>query len=355
LSARDQAADAGQAVVAGDQTGAEDQLNTSTPSPRRIRRLRRVLASAPPWAGVATVLVVMMVILSIRSSVFLTTVNLQNVAEGFASTLALAAGTTYLLALGLVDLSIGGLMLAAMMILAGLMSVGLPAPILIPAVILFGALVSGVVNGGLIAKARLNFFVVTLGTASIFQAAAELPTNGSTVTLFGRQGFSTIEWLGSALVFGIPVPLIIGVLCLALASFLLHQTNLGQATRAIGGNETAARLAGIPVDRMKMVAFAVSGAFVAIGGILFAGRGAAVDPTSGQGAALATIAAVLVGGTSFFGGQVTFVGTFIGVAFIAVLENGLNLLGIATFWQGVVTGAVLIAAVWMDRFRSSGP
>jgi ribose transport system permease protein len=296
----------------------------------------------------------MVVVLALRSDVFLTALNLQNVSQGFASTLALAAGTTYLLALGLVDLSIGGMMIAAMMVLAGLMSVGLPVPLLILAVIAFSALISGGINGGLIAKARLNFFVVTLGTASAFQAAAELPTNGSTVTLFGRHGFSAIEWLGSALVLGIPVPLIVGLLCLALAAFLLHRTNLGQATRAIGGNETAARLAGIPVDRMKMIAFAISGAFVAVGAILFAGRGGAVDPTAGQNAALSTIAAVLVGGTSFFGGQVTFVGTFVGVAFIAVLENGLNLLGVATFWQGVVTGVVLIAAVWMDRFRSAG-
>jgi len=316
--------------------------------------LRRRLAAAPPWAGAAVVLVVMCVVLAFRSDVFLTTINLQNISQGFASTLAIAAGTTYLLALGLIDLSIGGLLIGGMMVLAGLMSLGLPAPLLVLGTVVATAAVSGIVNGGLIAKAKLNFFVVTLGTASIFQSVAELPTNGSTVTLFGRDGFSAVQWLGSGLVAGIPVPLVVGMLCLALASFLLHRTNLGQATRAIGGNEMAARLAGIPVDRLKMVAFAISGMFVAIGGVLFAGRGAAVDPTAGTGAALSVIAAVLVGGTSFFGGQVTFVGTFVGVAFIAVLENGLNLLGVATFWQGVVTGAVLIAAVWMDRFRSAG-
>jgi ribose transport system permease protein len=147
------------------------------------------------------------------------------------------------------------------------------------------------------------------------------------------------------------VPVLLAATCLVLAILVLRYTNFGRALYAVGGNESAARLAGIPVDRVRIAAFAINGALVGLAATIFAGRIQSASPLIGAGIELDVIAAVLLGGTSFVGGSSSMVGTLIGVLFIAVLQNGLNLLGVEVFWQGAVTGIVLILAVWADRVR----
>jgi ribose transport system permease protein len=313
--------------------------------------LRRLAAAAPPWTGVAIVLVVMVVGLSVTQDLFLTYVNINNILRGAAITLLLAIGTTFLLTTGMIDLSIGSMLALGTMILAGLMGLGLPIALAVLGTIVAASLLGGAVNGVLVAKARLSFFVVTLGTLALFRSIAEIPTKGLATELSDRSGFGFVEWLGDGEIGPLSVPVLLAATCLVLAILVLRYTNFGRALYAVGGNESAARLAGIPVDRVRIAAFAINGALVGLAAAIFAGRIQSASPLIGTGIELDVIAAVLLGGTSFIGGSSTMVGTLIGVLFIAVLQNGLNLLGVEVFWQGAVTGIVLILAVWADRVR----
>jgi ribose transport system permease protein len=300
---------------------------------------------------VAIVLVVMVVGLSVTQDLFLTYVNINNILRGAAITLLLAIGTTFLLTTGMIDLSIGSMLALGTMILAGLMGLGLPIALAVLGTIVAASLLGGAVNGVLVAKARLSFFVVTLGTLALFRSIAEIPTKGLATELSDRSGFGFVEWLGDGEIGPLSVPVLLAATCLVLAILVLRYTNFGRALYAVGGNESAARLAGIPVDRVRIAAFALNGALVGLAAAIFAGRIQSASPLIGTGIELDVIAAVLLGGTSFIGGSSTMVGTLIGVLFIAVLQNGLNLLGVEVFWQGAVTGIVLILAVWADRVR----
>ncbi len=314
------------------------------------KRLARLAAQAPPWTGVGLVLLVMLLGLSLTQDLFLSYVNIVNILRGLAIPLLLAVGATLLLTTGMIDLSIGSLLALSTMVLAGFLTLGLPAWAAALATVAVGAVLGGA-NGLIIAKAKLSFFVVTLGSLAIFRSAAQLPTQGLSIQLSGREGFDFVEWLGDGRVGPISIPVAVSVGTLVLALFVMRSTNFGRAVYAVGGNENAARLAGIPVDRVRIVSFALNGALVGLAGVLFAGRIRSGSPLIGAGIELEVIAAVLLGGTSFLGGSGSLVGTLIGVLFIGVLQNGLNLIGVQALWQGIVTGAVLILAVWVDRIR----
>jgi ribose transport system permease protein len=319
----------------------------------RRARLAAAVREAPPWTGVGVVLVVMVVALASTQDVFLTFLNLNNIARGLAIPLLLAIGATMLLTTGMIDLSIGSMLALLTMVTAGCLVVGMPAWVALVATVLAGG-VLGATNGLLIAKAGLSFFVVTLGTLAIFRSAAQLPTQGISVQLSDKPGFSLFSWLGDGRVGKVSVPVVVAALALAAAFAVMRWTNFGRQVYAVGGNEHAARLSGINVQRVRIAVFAVNGLLVGIAAILFVGRIQAGSPLIGAGIELEVIAAVLLGGTSFLGGQSSLVGTTLGVLFIAVLQNGLNLLGVQALWRGVVTGVVLILAVWVDRLRRGG-
>lgn len=319
----------------------------------RRAAVRARLSAAPSWLGVSIALALLVAVLSIKTDLFLTGVNLRNLLEGMSATLVVAIGTTLLIALGIADLSVGALMALSMMVLAGLMHGTLPVAVVLVATVAFASAVSALTTGVLVAWVRLNFFVVTLGALAAFQAAAQLPTQGATVSIADRHGFSTVEWIGSGTLLGLPTAPLIALAVVVFGGLLLNRTTFGQAARAIGGNETAARLAGIPVTRVKLLIFGLNGVAIGLAAVMFAGRSYSADPTIGASLALDVIAAVVLGGSSFIGGQATVVGTLLGVLFIAVLQNGLNLLGVSDLWQGVVTGIVLIVAVWFDRLRGT--
>jgi ribose transport system permease protein len=302
---------------------------------------------------VGVVLVVMVVALASTQDVFLTFLNLNNIARGLAIPLLLAIGATMLLTTGMIDLSIGSMLALLTMVTAGCLVVGMPAWLALIVTVLAGG-VLGATNGLLIAKAGLSFFVVTLGTLAIFRSAAQLPTQGISVQLSDKPGFSLFSWLGDGRVGKVSVPVVVAALALAAAFAIMRWTNFGRQVYAVGGNEHAARLSGINVQRVRVAVFAVNGLLVGIAAILFVGRIQAGSPLIGAGIELEVIAAVLLGGTSFLGGQSSLVGTTLGVLFISVLQNGLNLLGVQALWRGVVTGVVLILAVWVDRLRRGG-
>ena len=313
-----------------------------------------LMARAPTWTGVGVVLAAMVIGLAVTQSLFLTNQNLTNVFKGAAINLLLATGMTFLLTTGAVDLSIGSMLALLAMILAGQMTHGVPVALAVVGTIAAGALLGGGINGVLVTKAKLSFFVVTLGTLALFRSVAQIPTQGLSVELYDKKGVGVIEKIGDGSVYGISVPVVISLGLLVASMIVLRFTNFGRSVFAVGGNESAARLAGIPVDRVRIAVFAINGALVGVAAVMFAGRIQSASPLIASGIELEVIAAVLLGGTSFLGGSSSMLGTAIGVMFIAVLQNGLNLFGVQALWQGVVTGSVLILAVWVDRIRRPG-
>ncbi|MTD54292.1 ABC transporter permease [Amycolatopsis pithecellobii] len=323
---------------------------TGEPSRPRGAGARARLSALPPWAGIVVATACLVVVLSLSQSLFLTERNLQTLFTGLSPVLLMAAGATMLITLGYVDLSIGSLMALAIIVLSGLMGTGLPGIVVVVLTVAFAGAASGLTSGILVGKVGLSFFVVTIGMQAIFRSIAQLPGNGVPSDL-GQSGASIVGWLSNSTAGGFPVPFLVALLVVLLGALVTARTEFGNAVRAVGGNEVAARLAGLPVARVKVIVFAISGLTVGLAAILFAGRGASADPNAGIGFELSVIAGVLLGGSSFQGGAGTFTGTFFGVTFVAIVQNGLDLIGVATFWQGVVTGAVLIAAVGLELLR----
>jgi ribose transport system permease protein len=325
-----------------------------TSAPSRAAHRLELLRKAPPWTGIAVLVVVMFVFMSVTNDSFFTYTNLNNVMRGAVVSLLLAIGTTYVITVGMIDLSLASLMALNTVILLGGIQAGLPVPLAVLVVILASAALGGLVNGLLIAKFQLFFMVVTLGTMSVFRAIAQLKTNGNSVQLSDEKGFGFVAWLGDGTVGSVSVPVVLALLLLVGSMLLMRYTTLGRSLMAVGGNPEAARIAGIPVERVQMAAFALNGFFVGIAALVMAGRIQAASPSIGTGMELEVIAAVLLGGSSFMGGNSTFFGTFVGVVFVSLLANVLNLLEVQMFWQGLVTGVVLIVAVGIDRMRSRG-
>ena len=313
------------------------------------RPLARFLREAPPWTGVGIVLVAMVIGLGLTQDLLLTYTNVNNILRGMAIPLLMAVGSTFLLTTGMIDLSIGSLLALGTIILTGFLALGVPGWLAVIATMVACGLLGGGVNGLLVAKAKLSFLVVTLGTLALFRSAAQIPTDGLSVQLPGDR--EIVEWLGDGRVGRISIPVVTSLSVLLIAILVMRNTNFGRSVFAVGGNESAARLAGIPVERVRIAVFGLNGLLVGLAAVIFAGRIRAGSPLVGAGIELEVIAAVLLGGTSFIGGAGSMTGTLAGVLFIAVLQNGLNLLGVQALWQGIVTGSVLILAVWADRIR----
>ncbi len=261
----------------------------------------------------------------------------------------LAVGSTFVLVSGGLDLSIGS-QLALTGVTAGVvMRAGVPWPLGLAAGLAAGAVI-GSVNGFLVTKARIPAFIVTLGMLSAARGLALIVSDGRPI-----YGFSTpITWIGQARPLGVPVPVIIFLVIVLIGNFALNHTRFGKHTLAIGDNEMAARVTGIPLNRHKVYLYILSGVLAGVGGLLFLGRLNAADPTAGVMYELNAITAAIIGGTNLFGGRGTVVGTLLGALVIGVLQNGLNLLAVPSFYQQVSIGTVLILAVWLDRVRDRG-
>lgn len=326
---------------------------TTSPDGHRARSVAYwVISKAPPWTGVGVLILLVAIWMGLTNDYFLTYTNLNNVLRGASAPLLLAVGTTFLITTGMIDLSLGSLLALSTMILLGFMNLGVPVPLAALLAIVASSALGGLVNGVLIARYKLFFMVVTLGSMSIFRAVAQLPSEGNSVALGRRDGFGFVRWLGDGEIGPVSVPVVLSLVGLVSAALVLKYTNFGRSVMAVGGNEDAARLAGIPVERVRILTFAVNGLFVGIAAMVMSGRIQAASPNIGSGMELQVIAAVLLGGSSFMGGASTMAGTFAGVMFVAVLQNALNLMQVQVFWQGVVTGVVLIAAVGLDRLRA---
>jgi ribose transport system permease protein len=303
------------------------------------------------FSGALIALVAMCIYLTVTQQFFLTKGNLLNVLAGNSSLMLVSLGLTFVVLTAGFDLSVGATLAVSGYVAYRSIDAGLPPIVAVLLAMLSGVLLGGAVNGVLIGKVHLNFFVVTLGTTSLFGGALNVITNGQTHTI-SEPVHGLMYYLGNGEVWSIPFPVVLATIFLLVSGYVLRFTAYGRAVYAVGGNREAARLAGINVTAVLVSVYALVGLFAATAGLIDASRLASASPTAGSTMALTAGAAVLLGGTSFFGGIGGVAGTVIGVLLISILQNGLGLVGVSAFWQNVVTGAVLIAAVILDKLQS---
>lgn len=300
-------------------------------------------------AGMLPVLVLICILFAVLTPNFLTQNNLVNVVRQASINIVLAAGMTFVILTGGIDLAVGSVLgftaviAVVVSLIPGLDWAAVPAA-------LVAGLIVGVLTGMMVAYVGLPPFIVTLGTYTAIRGAAYLAAGGTTV-INSKIGFA---WIGNGYVGPIPWLVIIALLIIAVSAFVLHRTVLGVHVYAVGGNPQAARLTGIPVPFVLIFAYGVSGLLSGLGGVMSASRLYSAQGQLGIGYELDAIAAVILGGTSFVGGIGTVFGTLIGALIIAVLNNGLTLMNVSFYWQLVIKGAVIILAVMLDKLRTRG-
>lgn len=291
-------------------------------------------------------LLLLAIALTILSDRFFTVNNLLNVARQISINAIISVGMTLVILTGGIDLSVGSIVALTGSITAGLMIGGqgiLPA-ILIGMVV--GALL-GLFNGLLITRAGIPPFIATLGTMTVARGFTLVYTDGRPIT--GME--EAFRYLGGGYLAGIPVPVVIMLVIFAIAYIMLKKTRLGRYIYAIGGNEEAARLSGINTKKILLSVYVLGGLLAGISGIIMASRLNSAQPTAGVSFELDAIAAVVLGGTSLSGGVGTIGGTLIGALIIGVLDNGLNLLNVSSFYQQIAKGLVILLAVFLDKKR----
>ncbi|MDR3471062.1 MAG: ABC transporter permease [Devosia sp.] len=311
------------------------------------RRARELLAK--PWAGTVMLLIfylIIMVIFTVLSPFFLSFQNLISVGTNASFIGLMAAAGTPLIIAGGLDLSVAAIAGLAGVVVALGYAAGIDIWISCILALLVGGGVGGV-NGALTNGLRLNPFIVTLGTMSIISGLSLVMTGGLTSPLL----VDSFNWLGSGRILGIPFPLILMVVVFALIWWVLTFTPFGRYVYASGGNPDASRMLGIPVDRTQVILYVASGLAGALAGIVVAAMLGAAAPNAVGGYLLTVIAAIILGGTSLFGGRGSVWGTLLAVLILGTLNNGLTLLNVSSFWQDVTKGAVLLLAVGLDQLR----
>jgi ribose transport system permease protein len=336
------------------------EASTPSKSEAAIRSVRstlvRTATAAGGRGGALVILAVLVLAFFIATPDFLTVNNSLNIMRQYSVPAILAVGQTLVIVSAGIDLSV-----ASTAALSGsLMGVafahwGWPEPAALLLGLGAGFLV-GALNGFVITRWHVPDFIATLGTLSAVRGAALLVTDGLPVPDFqqaeeGRRIPETIATLGSDSVLRIPLIALVAAACAVVGWFILSRTTLGRSGYAIGGNREAARASGIRVERSKMWIYIISGVLAAIAGFMLTGRQASANALMGEGMELQSIAAVVVGGTNLFGGEGGVGGTMIGILIIGVLSNGLNILGVAEFWQRVVNGLIIVLVVAIDQWR----
>jgi ribose transport system permease protein len=306
--------------------------------------------------GIVLVVIVMMLALAaIRPEIFLSAQNLTNILKQNATLALLALGMFVVIVTAGIDLSVGSIMGLSMVSLALASRAGVPWPL----VLLIGPVIGiavGWVNGVGLTVLRLPHpFIMTLGTLNVARGLTFLISNGAPISglqpgvRYVGQAYYGLGFLAPPA--GLPASLILVAVCAVALWYFLERTNMGRHIFAIGGNPHAARVSGINVDRTLVVVYMISGFFAGLGGLLLAGRTDSGFPNAGIGIELDAIAAVIIGGASFFGGRGTVLGVLAGVLIMGILRNGLNINNVSAFWQQILIGLVIIVAVYIDVLR----
>lgn len=290
------------------------------------------------------VLALLSVTLSIFANNFFTQGNLRNVLWQVTPIGIIAIGQCLVILTAGIDLSVGGIVAVSAMV-GGKVMVSTGSVALGIAVTLAIAVGAGLINGALVSYGRLAAFIVTLGTLSIANSQTYVISNQSSIVGLPKA----YRFLGREMIGGVQYYTLVFIGLYVVGHLLLTRAKAGRYLYAIGSNEEAARLSGVNVQLYKVLPYAVSGLLAGIAAIILCGRLGVIDPDNGQGYELQSIAAVVIGGTSLFGGKGTLIGTLIGVFLIGVLNNGLNLLHVSSFWQGTAVGVVIILSVLLER------
>ncbi|AXH34797.1 ABC transporter permease [Humibacter sp. BT305] len=303
-------------------------------------------------AGVFAALVLLFILGVVLQPNFAQSGNLLSVGQQISQIGIMAIGATFVIINGEIDLSVGSIY-ALSAITTGM---AITSGVAWPLAILIGLLVAvaaGILNGLAVVLLGVPSFIVTLGSLSVFRGITLLISDGAPISLSSDQpGVAEFTLIGQGRLFGVvPMQLIIFAVIAAIGIVLLSRSRLGFNTYAVGGNQEAARLVGINVKRVKLTAFVLSGLTAGISGVLGLSFLSYVQGVTGTGLELTVISAVIIGGAALFGGSGTMWGTIIGVLFIGLLQNILNINGISSFWQTVVTGLVIVAAVAADTWQ----
>lgn len=289
------------------------------------------------------------------SNYFLSNENMLIVLRQISINGILAIGMTFVIITAGVDLSVGSVLALSGIVAArfattntGLAIGDTAHAVLMPLIIALGiGIVCGLLNGTILARYRLQPFIVTMGMLSAARGLALLTTDGNPVSQLNAD----FRWLGNGYVLGIPVPVILFVVLFALAWILLNKTLFGRYVYAVGGNQKSARTSGISVVKIKVLVYTLCGALAGIAGLILTARTGSAQTNAGAAYELDAIAAVVIGGTSMAGGVGTLVGTLFGILIIGVMNNGLDLLGVQSYYQQIIKGALIVVAVLLDPSR----
>lgn len=310
-----------------------------------IKNTNPVLTMLKSNVGIIIVMLIIMIGLTFLTPNFMTFNNVISVLRQISNNVYLALGMTLVIILGGIDLSVGSIVAMSGTITVGLMvnnNMPIPAAILIGLVL--GALV-GFINGGIVAMVNVPAFIVTLATMNIAKGIAYIYTGGQST----RITDDAFAMLGTGYLFGIiPLPVVYMTILVIVFIVLLGKTKFGTYVYALGGNRESARLSGVPIKKIEVLVFTISGLLSAFAGIVLASRMYSGQPTAGDGYEMDAIAACVLGGVSMSGGVGRISGTVFGAIVIGVISNGLNLMGVSSFWQLVVKGIIILAAIILD-------
>lgn len=307
--------------------------------------LSRVISACLHTREITLLLMILgiVVVMSFVTPYFLSASNFRAVAVGMTPTAIIVIGMAILLASGGFDLSVGSVMALSSTVVALLLLAGVPIPAAVILGLLLGA-VAGLVNGILITMIGINPLVATLGTMSIARGIALVLTEGFSVSSLPPS----FGFIGKASLFGIPLLVILTLSLIFLFDLAVRHTRFFRQIYFIGANEKAAMLSGIAVNRVRIIAYILTGVLAALAGVLLASRLMSGTPTAGNALELQVLAAAVIGGASLRGGEGTILGAFLGVVFVALINNAMTMLAVSIYWQMIVIGAVLVCAVALD-------
>lgn len=284
------------------------------------------------------------IVISIITPRFLTLSNITNVLTQISVNAIIAVGMTFVILTGGIDLSVGSILAISGAVAAYIVKASGSVILALIVAAVIGVAI-GLINGVLISKGKVQAFIVTLASMTIFRGVTYVFTNGTPISGLG----GTFGDIGNKKLGFLPVPVLITLIIVLIAYYVLSETRFGRYLYALGGNEDSARLSGINTDKIKSMVYAVSGVAAAISGVIITSRIGSASPNAGSGFELDAIAAVVIGGTSLSGGEGSVMGTIIGALIIGVLNNGLNLMNVSPFYQSIVKGAVILIAVLIDK------
>ncbi|EJL6488120.1 ribose ABC transporter permease [Vibrio cholerae] len=293
-------------------------------------------------------LLFLVVVVSFLNPNFFTVDNLLNILRQTSVNAIIAVGMTLVILTAGIDLSVGSVLALCGAFAATLVAMEVPVLVAVPTTLLAGAAL-GAISGIIIAKGKVQAFIATLVTMTLLRGVTMVYTDGRPISTGFTDTADTFAWFGTGYALGIPVPVWLMVVVFAGAWYLLNHTRFGRYVYAVGGNESATRLSGINVDRVKIGVYAICGLLAALAGIIVTSRLSSAQPTAGMGYELDAIAAVVLGGTSLMGGKGRIMGTLIGALIIGFLNNALNLLDVSSYYQMIAKAVVILLAVLVDN------